>query len=428
MLLGCLVAGLLPAAEPLPEPLTLAAALRFADAGHPDLQLAAAGIEAARAEGLRARALTGVRASLEAEARYVGVSPLAADTSPNDSRARLQLNKRLYDFGRSRASLAAAAAAQRAQQARYLDTRLQRRLDILGRYLDVLLADLDFRVQDEAMSIAYVRLDRARDRFELGQISEIELLRRENDYQVLRSRRYAAEAARRTRRVRLAEALGRPGELSRTLVEPGWRVDALELPELEALTREVLAANPGLRALQAELEQARQRVQAARAGRRPVLSGELATSRYARDYGFRDRWEAGLVLEVPLFTGGRVAAELAAAQARRQEAEAELALAQRDLRQRVAELWEEIRVLRAQRQETQTRLDYRDLYLDRSRALYELEVETDLGDAMTLSTEARLREAQRGYRLLLAWAELDALRGKNRWLPLAATEEEGVKP
>ncbi len=59
------------------------------------------------------------------------------------------------------------------------------------------------------------------------------------------------------------------------------------------------------------------------------------------------------------------------------------------------------------------RQNYRDLYLDRSRALYELEVRTDLGDAMARSTEAQWLAAQADYRLLLAWARLDALTGSN---------------
>ncbi len=41
-----------------------------------------------------------------------------------------------------------------------------------------------------------------------------------------------------------------------------------------------------------------------------------------------------------------------------------------------------------------------------------MEAETNLGDAMVFSTEARLREAQLDYQLLLNWARLDLLRGR----------------
>ena len=71
----------------------------------------------------------------------------------------------------------------------------------------------DFRVQDEVMAIAYVRVDRARDRQELGQISDIERLAAETTYQEARSARYQAQTEQRIRRVQLAEALNRPGAI-----------------------------------------------------------------------------------------------------------------------------------------------------------------------------------------------------------------------
>ena len=48
--------------------------------------------------------------------------------------------------------------------------------------------------------------------------------------------------------------------------------------------------------------------------------------------------------------------------------------------------------------------NYRDLYLDRSRALYELEVRTDLGDAMSQISDVRLRRA----RIMFDWAMNEA--------------------
>jgi hypothetical protein len=56
-------------------------------------------------------------------------------------------------------------------------------------------------------------------------------------------------------------------------------------------------------------------------------------------------------------------------------------------------------------------LDYRDLYLDRSRALYEMEVKTDLGDSMVEVSEARLKFAKVKFNTALTWARLDALIG-----------------
>lgn len=399
--------------EPLPEPLTLDYALGLIDEPHPSLLAAAAERDAAQARRDLAASAYGINAGVNAEATWSEPAERAFDQSYNDSQAGVYVRKRLYDFGRTRGLVAAAEAQLTGQELRFADARLQRGLDILDSYLNVLLADLRFRVQDEAMAIAYVRLDRANDRHELGQISDIERFEADTLYQETRSARFLAQAAQRTARVRLAEALNRPGQLSGTLAEPDLGIADREPPELDVLIAEVLQANPHVLALRAEAEAARERIQAARALERPILTGLAEANEYQRQTGDTSPWAVGLHVEVPLFTGGRGAAERAQARAELARSEAALAHAQLDLRQAVRSLWEEIQVLRSSRDETRTRLDYRELYLDRSRALYEMEVNSDLGDAMVVSSEARLRQAELDYRLLLNWARLNALRGRD---------------
>jgi outer membrane protein TolC len=413
-----------PATDALPEPLNLDHALSLADEPHPDLQIAAAETDIAQAQRDQARAAYGFNAGINAEARWIEPSQFALDQSHNDSQASLVVSKPLYDFGRTRANIAAADAALSGQQLRYTATKTRHRLSILERYLNVLLADLRFRVEDEAMAIAYVRVDRARDQHELGQVSEIALLAAETQYQETRSARYAAQAQQRISRVALAEALNRPGQLSSTLEEPALDVIAAEPPTLEELVAEVLRNNTHLRALRAATEAAREQMQAARAADRPVITGRAEANEYQRTTSSDDPWAVGVQLDIPLYTGGRSSAERAQARAESDRSEAELARAELELRQGAQTLWEEIEVLRASREEAQTRIDYRELYLDRSRTLYEMEVNSDLGDAMVVSSQARLRQAEIEYRLLLNWAQLNALRGRPLFAAAVAQEDE----
>jgi len=408
----------------LPEPLNLDHALSLADEPHPDLQIAAAETDIAQAQRDHARAAYGINAGINAEARWIEPSQFALDQSHNDSQASLVVSKPLYDFGRTRANVAAADAVLSGQQLHYTAARTQHRLSILERYLNVLLADLRFRVQDEAMAIAYVRVDRARDQHELGQVSEIALLAAETQYQETRSARYAAQAQQRISRVALAEALNRPGQLSSTLEEPALDAIAAEPPALEELVAEVLRNNTRLRALRAETEAAREQMQAARAADRPVITGRAEANEYQRTTSSDDPWAVGVQLDIPLYTGGRSSAERAQARAESDRSEAELARAELELRQGAQTLWEEIEVLRASREEAQTRIDYRELYLDRSRTLYEMEVNSDLGDAMVVSSQARLRQAEIEYRLLLNWAQLNALRGRPLFATAVVQEDE----
>ena len=56
--------------------------------------------------------------------------------------------------------------------------------------------------------------------------------------------------------------------------------------------------------------------------------------------------------------------------------------------------------------------DFRDLSLDKHRALYEMEVATNLGDAMVAISEVQFKQAEVDFNLALAWMELDLITGK----------------
>ena len=56
--------------------------------------------------------------------------------------------------------------------------------------------------------------------------------------------------------------------------------------------------------------------------------------------------------------------------------------------------------------------EYRDLQLERSRGLYELELKSNLGTSMSETSDARLRARRNEYQLALSFARLGALLGK----------------
>ncbi len=415
-----LAAGLARASTPpWPDPLTLEAVLQQLDESHPDLRLAEAAVARAGAARLQAESAYGLRGSLLGRLRWVEPPPTTFDPSHQDHRLALRLSKRLYDFGRTAGRTAAAMAEQQAGEARYRDARNRYRIAVMAAYFDVLLADLSLARENEAMSIGFVTYDRAKNRNELGQLSDIELLRLESEYQRTRARQQASSVAQRTTRQRLANLLNRPDDLPDELTPPALADVDRAIPEVADWFARAEAASPELQAQQAALEAARQRLAAAGASSRPTLDGRAETARYSREGGSNDRWRIGLFLEVPLLTGGESQAQVAAARAEVQAAEASLEGRRRAVRQAVLDLWSELQSLRARRQELAVRADYRDLYLDRSRALYELEVKSDLGDAMVQTTEVSLQRARTDYQIALAWARIRALLGED---PIAIEE------
>ena len=112
---------------------------------------------------------------------------------------------------------------------------------------------------------------------------------------------------------------------------------------------------------------------------------------------------------MPLYDSGQTHAQVAHARAAVSGLQAELAERRHELRQAVLDIWLELDGLGIRREGLEVQYDFRDLYLDRSRALYELEAESDLGDAMVRVSDHRLQAAEVSYRMVLLWAQLDAL-------------------
>jgi hypothetical protein len=206
------------AAEAIPDPLSLEQALGLA-AGHPRVTLGGAASDLPRSPPL-----------------YLDCERLAfSQLAVGDSRARPS------------DALLSPEAAQR--------------LEIMERFLDVLLADLSYTRFNEAMAVAYIQYDRANTRRELGQYAEVLVAELETEYQDVLRKRAASEASQRLTRALLAQAMGRPGELPRELTPPALVLPPGELPDLEAVLAEAVAHPEGrVPAVPPELADARRRL------------------------------------------------------------------------------------------------------------------------------------------------------------------------
>ena len=81
---------------------------------------------------------------------------------------RIVARKPLFDFGRSSQAIAAADQEVAARQTALFHVQSLRRIDIMARYFDVLLADMQYAADNEFMAVAYVSWDNAKDRFNVG--------------------------------------------------------------------------------------------------------------------------------------------------------------------------------------------------------------------------------------------------------------------
>lgn len=420
----CLAATLHAEQAPLPEPLSLDDALRFSSPQTPVLAYAQAATQAADADVLEAQAIDAVKLTARGDLRWVQPAYKSDDDDHNDSRASLVLQKRLYDGGYAAHRQAAAAAIQATNDMQLAGARQQHQLAIMRAFYDVILADVAFARDNEAMSIAFVATDKARDRHELGLLSDVGLLEAESHYEQSRRQRFASAAQQRLTRSKLAIAMGRPNDLVADLVTPQITLPEKLEDDFEAYWQQTNKNNPELLERRSQLIAAQEKAKAARNAYGPVLNAELGAAAYNRATASTHPVFAGLVLEMPILSGGAKKAGVGKANAALQKAQADLAAAELRIRQQALELWMQRDVILADVQAFKVMGDYRDLYLDRSRALYELEVRTDLGDAMTQTTAVRLQYLTALFGWSMNQARLRALSGAEAAVQPAPGQEE----
>jgi len=420
------VADEAPAKKGLPSPLTLQAALAIARQNHPDLDIAEAQIQRQQAKTLEQVSDAGLQASLQLQPQWVKpVEPDAGDPAwVEDHFGEISVSKQLTDFGHVGALRKGGEARTKAAAMALSGLRKQRELEVMRLYFDVLIADMQAQRDREAMALSFVTLDKLRNRAELGEVSEVDLLKAESEYQTIRMTFYRSESEQSNSRARLAAALNAPGELPSELQTPelGWLDQPA--PEYRQILHHLLQNNDALKQKTLLVESAQQALKAARSQRYPSISADLAAYAWERKLRRRNDAVAGLRLDVPLFQGGQVKAAIGAAQADLVQAKADRRKVELALYASAMELSGRLSNLKDEKESLKTLLDYRDYYLERSRAQYEMEQKTDLGDAMVQLSAAQLKVLRVDAALALAWKELEALAGGKKLAPVSADEEQ----
>ena len=396
----------------LASPLTLEAALATAESNHPEILYAQAERDSALADRDIANSRQDTSVSFEGILRG-GRPTFGNEDFARDNSVRLTARKTLYDFGRSSNAEVAAGYELNAREAD-LTTALDRhRIEIMARYFDVLLADMQYTVDNELMAVYYVSFDQGKDRLERGQISSIELAELESRYQDTLVKRNSSAQRQRITRVLLANAMNRPSELPGDLEDPKLPGNQRTLPDYEKLLPILLDSNTRLHAQQELLAASQKRMESLRAEKGPVLDAELQAADYSRPSTTRDNLSAGLILSWPLYQGNRSDSRIAREMAQFNKLQASTDTLKMELTQALLETYLDINQLQSTaRSAARKYADYRDLQLDRSRGLYELELKSNLGTSMVETAAANMRARQIEYQLAMSFARLEALIGR----------------
>lgn len=398
----------------LPEPLTLDAALQqTGNVGQYQIIAAQEGLKQALAEAGLSSAENDVSVNLSGRLRAVGVSELGDEDEDNDSKVSLFVRKPLYDFGKTaeKDQLATLNIELKRLELAYLME--QRELLIVEKYLAVLNADNQYLRDNEDLAIGFIRFDRARENQELGLASEIEVKELQAKYEVIRQNRSNSENLQRLTRILLAEELGFPENPPSEVAVPDLLAKSRITDEVDVLVEQAFKHSLLMKIQLKKLELSRQAITTAEQTISPSFDAELEISEYSREGATRDDWRATLYFDFPLYTGSREEAAVDRANAQHRQALSDMQKLRSELRIEVLQLWQAIRQNSLRLDGELVNQEYRDMYLDKSRAEYELEFKTDLGDAMVQFSNSRKQVYQARFDLELAWRKLEKLVGKD---------------
>ena len=395
------------------EPLTLAEALQFADSNHPHLNSAELSLQRAQTN------LEYFRSSdrLKIDANFVPRHVDRADYTNsvrNDSYAQLQISHPIYDFGRRQAATTESEIKLGLATHELEYQKQLRRLEILESFLSVLHADLNYGVEDEKMTIAFLRFNRMREETDLfGSYSEVDVLEQETIYRERFLIRQQAGMERQTTRRQLGLSLGFVDYVPRDLTTPDLSAYITrEVPEYEVLLEEVLTSSFAIENARLELEQKEAAALVNSSKYKPMISGTIEATDWAEPTGSRNSMSVFVQLRVPLYSGAEKVADSRRSEFAIEQARVNLEKTEYDLRLRVFDLWKQLQSYHLDYAAAETRIAFRDQYMDRSRTLYELEERSDLGDAQAELLRSLLEQQRIEHGISLVWSQIDAMLGK----------------
>lgn len=418
--------------------LTLDEALALAESRSEQVAIAAAGVERARGVQLRARSerlpqLFGSASydrALASEFEGLFEDGFFGDESSGEIdlpfgrkdtyRVNLGLSQALYAGGRieaqeRQARLAGASAATSLDSA-----RAQLALDVSRAYLDAALSDRFVAIAEASYEQASRAFEQTRAQREAGRQSEFDLLRAQVDRDTLQPDVIRQRATRDIAYLQLKQLLEVPASSDLQL--------ALDLEAnaavAERLASAVAAAEAGLDArTRSGVTLAQNTVAATEAGVRIARSQRLPAVNLVSTYGlvnysglpafadFRTNWSLGAVVQVPVFTGGRIKGDEIAARADLEEAR-QLEKLSRELADLDAEsARQELVAARAawEASEGTIRQAARAYEIAELRYKEGLSTQLELSDARLLLQQARTNRAVAGRDLQLARVRLALL-------------------
>ncbi len=241
----------------------------------------------------------------------------------NDFDISLSLNQPLYIGGKVRAALAIAKIYKDYSVTKVEEARRNIVYQAEAAFYSAVLAKSNLEVLKKAYEQKNYSFETAQKNYDQGMISEYELLRARVEKLNVEPQLVAAESNLNVTRKQLKSFIGLPLQEDIRLVAPLDDTAATELPSLDSLLKYAIAKRPELRGAILEKQGRKKAIQIAKSDwLYPSLSlnGTYEWSAATDNFSIRsqeqsDNWRVSLILNIPLFDGGKSIGEVRKAKA-----------------------------------------------------------------------------------------------------------------
>ncbi|MFP5236418.1 MAG: TolC family protein [Acidobacteriota bacterium] len=310
------------AAEPKPDAggaaMTLDEVERAAMAANPEIAVAARRVAVAEAHVPAAGALD------DPAAMYRGWAvPLSKPWDFNQAQNMFSLSQSLPGTGKRALRTSIAQSDVDVAKAQLAQVRLEIRVRVRKAFGDLLLADEETRIHNEHVGIARQAIEAARIKYTVGKVSQQDILKAQVELTALAEHMIRFDRDAGTARARLNTLMGRDADAP--LAVRGQFAALAELPPAAVLEKFALQARPDLIAARNAVERSHKEQALAKRAYAPDFTVSGGYMLMPPGSSFRNNYMIEGSMTLPWLNRRKHSAEIAEAQARATEQDAELA-------------------------------------------------------------------------------------------------------
>ncbi len=286
-------------------------------------------------------------------------------------------------------------------------------IEVMRSFFDIILADMSYETIMENLSILAVREGRIKDDYDIQHASELELLEKKTSTQASQIQRIKVESEQIKTRAKLAQLLNvnyenRPDEVIKPDYKSLFKKDLADFSDYQ----KKLTNNLKLKQLKQYLLSIGRQISQQKDNLGIVINSSVRLGEQGYQREKNGQWRAGLQLSVPFGANTKQDSKISQLIIQSKKKQLEIEKVQQDLLREALDYHFNLSALRQTHKALIVELDYRDLYLEKARADYELEIKSDIGTAMVNYTDTEKKLAENEFNYIITLKKLHHLIGE----------------